>query len=247
MQDKDLEKSKKLEIVAPDAYELATFHKEEFVKIRRNGLGASDSSIVLGVNPFSTVNDLINQKLSDVVTEEEIAIGEKEFVRKGADLEPIILNKFEAWSGLDTYKPDAMYKFVDYPQLTVNFDGIIQMSSTYIPVEAKLVSPYANKYWDKSKAINAVHEGTPKICAGTGLEDHITQEAMLYGIPVYYYTQVQQQLLALDAPFGYLVAMFDKGWELKVFKIFADKTVQEALITKSKEIWSTIEERRSGK
>ena len=196
------------------------------------------------MNPFTDVDTLIAQKLSPVVTDEEKAIGEKESVRKGADLEPLILEKFEQWSGLDTYKPDAMYQLVDAPQLTVNFDGIIDLSQ-YIPVEAKYISPYANKYWDRSKRLNAVHEGTARICAGNSIEDHIQSEAELYGVPPYYYTQLQQQLLALQAPFGYLVGLFDKGWELGVYKIFADKAAQEALVERSAVLWKTIQDRKA--
>ena len=140
MIDQDLERLD-LKIVVADAYEMAKFDKDAFVKIRRMGFGGSDSSIVLGVNPFTEQSELINQKLSVVVTDAERAVGEKESVRKGADLEPLILQKFEQWSGFETYKPDAMYQLTKHPQLTVNFDGIIELQKLYIPVEAKYVSP----------------------------------------------------------------------------------------------------------
>ena len=244
MIDKDLE-SVGLSIVCANAYELAKFDTEAFAMLRKNSLGASDSSIILGVNPFTDTAKLVEQKCEKELSDEEKAIGEKENVRKGADLEPLILNKFEKWSGFDTYKPDAMYKLNDHPQLTVNFDGIICLDKTYIPVEAKFVSVYANKYWDRSKAINAVHEGFPVRCAGRDMQIHIQETAQAYGIPPYYFTQVQQQLLALKAPFGYLVALFDKGWEMKAFKIFADTPTQQALIDISKNVWETVEARKS--
>lgn len=244
MHDKDLEKLG-LKIVCPNAYELAQHDKEGFILLRRNSIGASDSSIILGVNPFSDTAKLIEQKCTQGATEEEIAVGEKENVRKGADLEPLILKKFEEWSGLDTYKPDAMYQLENNPQLTVNFDGVLCLDQLYIPVEAKFVSTYANKYWNRGKAINAMHEGFPVRCAGRDIQSHVLESAEAYGIPPYYYTQVQQQLLALDAPFGYLAAIFDKGWEFKVFKIFADQPTQNALIDISKETWNTIENKRA--
>lgn len=243
MKDQDLEVMG-LKIVCADAYELAKFKKEEFIKIRRNSFGASDSSILLGVNPFSDVHKLIETKCLNEPTKEELEVGEKENVRKGVDLEPLILNKFESWSGFDTYKPDAMYQIELHPQLTVNFDGVIKLDQTYIPVEAKFVSAYANKYWNKSKAIKAPHEGYPIRCAGRDIKAHVTESAEAYGIPPYYYTQIQQQLFALSAPFGYLAALFDKGWEMLVYKIFADTATQMALLDISKTAWDTIEERR---
>lgn len=243
MKDQDLE-ALGLKITCADAYELAKFDKEKFVEIRRNSFGASDSSILLGVNPFSDRAKLMEQKCAKEITQEEIEIGEKENVRKGADLEPLILNKFEAWSGFDTYKPDAMYQIVLHPQLTVNFDGVICLENTYIPVEAKFVSTYAVKYWNKSKAIKAPHEGFPVRCAGKDIQTHIKDTAEAYGIPPYYFTQLQQQLFALNAPFGYLAALFDKGWELNVFKVFADTATQYALLDISKEVWDAIEEKK---
>ena len=244
MNDHDLEKAG-LTITCPDAYELAKFDKEEFIKVRRNSFGASDSSVLLGVNPFTKVEDLIKQKCSTEITKEELEVGEKENVRKGADLEPLILNKFEHWSGFDTYKPDAMYQLNLHPQLSVNFDGIIELENIYIPVEAKFVSVFAHKYWDRSKAIKAPHEGLPIRCAGKTIVDHITDTASLYGIPPYYFTQIQQQMLALNAPFGYLAALFDKGWELLVFKIFSDGITQHALIDISATNWKLIEARKA--
>ena len=90
---------------------------------------------------------------------------------------------------------------------------------------------------DRTKAIAAPHMGFPVRCAGRDIKIHIQETAQAYGIPPYYYTQLQQQLLALNAPFGYLAAMFDKGWEFKVFKIFADLPTQTALADISKEVW----------
>jgi hypothetical protein len=222
------------------------FDKDAFVHLRRQGLGASDSAIYLGVNPYTTREELIAQKCSKEVTEEERAVGEKEVVRKGADLEPLILQKFETWSGIDTYKPGAMYRLTKHPQLTVNFDGIIELASLHIPVEIKYVSPYANKYWNRSKCINELHEGRAQIAAGISVQEHVSLLAELYGIPAYYFTQVQQQLLALDAPFGYVAAMFDKGWEMGVYKIFADKYTQMMLIQESENVWEVVEARKNG-
>lgn len=244
MKDTDLEKLD-LKIVCDNAYDLAKYDKEAFIMLRRNSIGASDSSIILGVNPFSDTAKLIEQKCTQGITEEELAVGEKENVRKGADLEPIILEKFEEWSGMPTYKPDSMYQLVKFPQLTVNFDGIICLENVYIPAEAKFVSTYANKYWNRGRAINAPHEGFPIRCAGRSIQDHIMESAEAYGIPPYYYTQVQQQLLALNAPFGYLAAMFDKGWEFKVFKIFADVPTQTMLVEQSQKVWEVIMNNRA--
>ena len=107
-----------LEIIVPNAAQLAEEDKEAFALIRRQGLGASDSSIILGVNNWTTIEQLIEQKNTPTITQEEIEVGNKPNVRMGNDLEEIILKKFQKWSGFITEKPSPMYRLKDYPMLT---------------------------------------------------------------------------------------------------------------------------------
>lgn len=238
---------KELEIVVPNAAELAAHDKEAFAKIRRAGLGASDSSIVLGVNKWTTDDQLIEQKCSDTLTEDEIAVGEKPQVRMGADLEPIILQKFSEWIDIDVHKPEAMYRLIKYPWLTVNFDGILDDTT---PVECKLVSMFADRYWDKDKAIpegEIIGKRVPLFGSATSIQNHVETMAGLYGIPPYYYTQVQQQILAANAASTYLAAMFLKDWTLRVYQIYRDQLTIDALLSRSKHLWETIEMKRGGR
>ena len=231
---------KQLEIVVPNAAELAAHDKEAFAKIRRAGLGASDSSIVLGVNHWTTDEQLIEQKCSDTLTAEEIEVGEKPQVRMGADLEPIILQKFIERFDMEVHKPDPMYRLIRYPWLTVNFDGILDETT---PVECKLVSMFADKFWDKDKALadgSIIGKRVPLYGSATSIRDHVETMAKLYGIPPYYYTQVQQQILAANAASTYLAAMFLKDWTLRVYQIYRDQITIDALVSRSKSIWETI-------
>ena len=89
-----------LEEVVPNASELAETDQHAFAMLRRVGLGASDSSVILGVNLYTKLDELIQQKRSTEITEEERKVGELENVRKGRDLEPIILNYFAKQFGV---------------------------------------------------------------------------------------------------------------------------------------------------
>lgn len=234
-----------LEVVHPNMAELSRTDQKQFALLRRVGLGASDSSVYMGVNIWTTVEQLIEQKLSKIITPEEIAIGEKSVVRKGAELEPLILQKFSAFAnGMEVVKPSAMYRIIEHPQLTINYDGIIKLGEHLIPVEAKMCSIYAEKHWDKTKTISTIMGGAPQMLGGNSAAEHITLCAEAYGIPNYYYTQIQQQMLGLNAPFGYFAVLFDKEWEFKVYKIFADSFVQQQLITESKLLWDKITQAR---
>ena len=221
-----------LDVVNLNAAELAANNPEEFTKLRRTGFGASDSGIILGVSPYNDINQLVLQKNSPELTEDEIRVSGLPQVRMGADCEPIILKKFEQWSGLHTEKPGAMYRLKDYPQLTINFDGLTQVDR--VPVECKLISVYAKKYWDFNRAVQSVDE---KFCQKYGsansVKDKIITQAEYCGIPPYYYTQVQQQLLGTPAEHAFLAAIDVKTWQLHVFRIEEDEDIQAALIAKS--------------
>lgn len=229
-----------------NAYDMARHNKSAFIMVRKAGFGGSDSSIVLGVNPFRDEADLIADKLRTQPTAEELSIGEKVNVIKGSELEPLILEKFAEWSGEKVYKPDTMYRFINPSCLTINFDGVVIRPDARYPVEAKFVSSFAEKYWDISKALETPASATlPKLLGGT-LQNHIMEAAKAYGIPAYYYTQVQQEMLGLDAQFGYIAALFDRTWSFKVFKVYKDNFVCNMLMSEADRIWTTIEQRRKG-
>lgn len=208
--------------------------EEQYALERRKGLGASDASVFLDLmTKFKKdTAGLIQEKCRTYITEEEKEIGMKESVRKGHDLEDLILTKAAKLLGIEKpLKPKHMYQITDAPYLTVNFDGVsfIEDGGYYIPVESKFVTPYGDKYYNRSCAVlrefpdgkqRPVHSATydPKDHV-----DMITAKAATVGIPPYYYPQVTQQILALNAPYGYLVALHDKGWELCVYKVMRDE------------------------
>ena len=103
--------AKQLEVVVDDAALLSETDQHAFAMLRRAGLGASDSSIILGVNLYTSLDELIAQKRSVVLTEKELEIGELENVRKGHDLEPVILNQFAKQFGVEVHKPKPMYRY----------------------------------------------------------------------------------------------------------------------------------------
>ena len=236
----------KLTALIDNASYLAKHDQETFALIRRAGFGASDSSILLGVNPFpdGTIAKLIAQKKSPSVTEAELAIGRMVNVRKGVDLEPIIMEKFEEKFNRVVEKPKAMYQ-IDGTMLNVNFDGVMEIADKHeIPVECKFLSTYGAKYWNMGKQIigDNLRYHYDLMELGTEVNSiYLTRRAEEAGIPIYYYTQIQQQMLALNAPFGYITALYDKDWELKTFLVMADTQVQDKLREVADEVWKKIQ------
>ena len=216
-------------------------NNEDFALIRKNGLGGSDSSAVLGVNPYTSKQQLIQEKARDQLTAEEKAVGDKVAVRKGRDLEPLIIEKATKALGIDVFKPSDMYRFTDYPWLTMNFDGVFK-EDQYYPCEIKVVTLYGQKHYDFNKAYYDELDGLkpiPPNYADSAINT-IETKAMQYGIPPYYYTQLQQEMMALNAPYGLLAVLKDSDWRLNVFFIHQDKYVQSRLITEGWKVWEEV-------
>lgn len=212
--------------------------EEEYAMLRKESFGGSDSSILCGVNLYKTLNQLIKEKNCKYITDEEKEVGNKAIVRKGKDLEPIILDKAAQELGIEINKPTAMFEFKEEPILTLNYDGIAEENQVLIPIEAKLVSKYGEKYYNKDKTLEENKEVDMKI-EGDSLEAHIKRKALRIGIPAYYYTQVQQEIMGLNAPYGYLAVLFDDSWTFKLYLVKADNYVQNKIIdiaTKNKDV-----------
>lgn len=219
---------------------------DDYALARKNYFGASDSSILCGVNLYKTLDELLKEKNNKFITDEEREVGEKPIVKKGYDLEPIILDKAE--QELERlghlgflFKPRDMFKFKDVDGLSVNYDGVfVEGNRPLVPVEAKLVSKYGEKYYNKQVTHEQAKALDMKV-EGTNLEQHIKRKALKLGVPPYYYTQVQQEINGLDAPYGYLAAMFDDSWTFKLFYIPRDTYVIAAIENKCIENITKIE------
>ena len=217
-------------------------NNEDFALARKNGLGGSDSAAVLGVSPYTSRQQLIQEKARDQLTEEEKEVGEKVAVRKGRDLEPLIIEKASKALGTEVFKPADMYRFKKAPWLTMNFDGVCE-DGFYYPCEIKVVTLYGQKYYDFNKAYYNEIEGFKMLPPNYTKSEINTIEtkALQYGIPPYYYTQLQQEMMALNAPFGLLATLRDSDWRLNIFYVHRDELVQSRLITEGWKVWQEVE------
>ena len=227
--------------------------KEEFTQLRRGGFGGSDSSVLVGVNPFSTINDLIQSKIRTELSEEEKAIGKLAAVRKGNDLEPLVISKATEILDNVVFKPPHMYRFKEFPYLTTNFDGVTDLEGKqYVPVEIKVCTYRGEKHYNKFKAFfdEALPEGEQAKFEPENISEKnmsIEERAAHYGIPPYYFTQLQQEMMALDAPFGFIAVLFESDWYVRIFKVWKDPKTQNAIIIQGYKVWQKIETIKKGR
>lgn len=226
-----------------DVADMQSISNDEYIIYRRKGLGTSDSSIVLGVNPYKTREQLITEKLSTTISEEERAIGKKSSVMKGKDLEPLIIKKWSIAADKTIIKPTAQYVHKEFPFLKFNFDGVSYDYDLkqYIPDEIKYVTYKGERHYNPAKEIFNEDDGFfPLPPNYSNTNNSIQTKAALYGMPPYYYTQLQQQIMGLDAPYGYLSVMFESTWRVHTFFAWRDEAVIRQLILQGSEVWNEI-------
>lgn len=112
---------------------------------RKDGLGASDSAIIMGYSSYKTPYQLYLEKVGIVTNDEE----ETEQQYWGNALEPLIIKRFAQENGVDVTFPDTIYH-PDYPFIFANLDGWIESENAV--VEAKCANSFQRKEWDVNTA-----------------------------------------------------------------------------------------------
>jgi len=91
--------------------------REEWLALRRQGIGGSDASAILGLNPFSSAIDVYADKLGL-----KTPVEENEAMWLGTQLEPIVAKRFEAESGMAVQKRNRLFQHPEYPWMIANID-----------------------------------------------------------------------------------------------------------------------------
>ena len=228
-----------------DIKDITAMSEEQFAMARRNGIGASDSSAVLGtMDKFRTADDVLLNKLEKTYTEEERAIGDKPNVKKGKDLEPLNLLKAEGKLGVDIIKSPHMYRLKGFDYLTINFDGLAIIENQLVPIEAKFVSTYADKFYNFEELDKPA---LPPPNLNNTLAENIEYYAKYHGIPGYYMVQLQHQLMGTGAEYGYLAVIRDKTWDHYLFRIPRYGWIQNGISTMCYTFWNKVERARRAK
>jgi predicted phage-related endonuclease len=230
-----------------DVEDIDKYPNEQYAILRKHGLGTSDSSVICGVNPYTNLEELIQEKSRDYLTNEEKEVGNKVPVRKGRDLEPFIIARYAQILNKHVIKPSDMYRHKDLPWLKFNYDGVVDKQILpdgryqYIPAEIKVVTQYGIKHYDANKAWYRDSIGFMPLPEDHSKEHNsIVTKAAAYGIPPYYYTQLQQQIFGLNAPFGYLTVLFDSLWEVVSFFVYRDDACINTILANGFKAWQRI-------
>ncbi len=198
-----------------NAANLLNYKNDDYAMIRHIGFGASEASILIGINPYTTLEKLREDKITLAI---DPSISKKDVVRKGKDLEDVFMTKASNHFSIDIYKPQLMYRLNNDSRLTVNFDGVTTINTQFIPVEIKMCSIYGRKHYDFNRSLTEdINEEHWKTDINDFIVNYMTDSLDTCGFPPYYYAQLQQQMLFLKAPYGILAVMDDKEWIMHYF------------------------------
>lgn len=119
---------------------LADVTHEQWLKLRKSGIGGSDAGAICGLNPYSSAMKVYQDKVSDTVAEVN-----NEAIRIGHDLEDYVARRFMEATGLKVRKSNYMYRSIEYPYMLADVDRLVVGEDAGL--ECKTVSAYGADKW----------------------------------------------------------------------------------------------------
>ena len=119
--------------------------REQWLRLRKRGIGGSDAGVVMGVSPYRSILELWQDKTSTELIDEP----ETETTYWGNVMEPIVREEFAKRSGLTVHLVPYLLQNKKYTFMQANLDGMVDD-----PVhgkcifEAKTSSAYKKEEWE---------------------------------------------------------------------------------------------------
>ena len=173
--------------------------RNEWLKIRKTGLGGSDAGAVCGLNPYVSPMAVYRDKVSD-----ETDMGDNEAMRQGRDLEEYVAQRFTEETGLKVRRSNKMYRSTEYPWMIADVDRMVAGGGAGL--ECKTVSVYKKDQWADGGIpvyylLQCYHYMIVTGCRTWYLAAVILGQDFQYR-RIEYEEETAQNLIALEAEFG---------------------------------------------
>ena len=175
--------------------------REEWLKIRKLGLGGSDMAAVLGLSPWRSPIDVWLDKTSDTVEEKE-----SEPMYWGNVLEEVVAQEFAKRSGYKVRNNNFTLQSEEYPYLLANIDR--EIVGLDAGLECKTANAFKASEWDGANVPAAYYIPCQHYMAVTGKSSWWI--ACLVGGNTFYYKEIKRNEEVI-------AAIIDTGaafWEL---------------------------------
>lgn len=118
--------------------------REEWLKLRKTGIGGSDAGAICGLNPYSSPMKVFRDKTADETEELD-----NEAVRIGNDLEQYVAGRFMEATGLKVRRSNYMYRSKEHPYMIADVDRLVVGGDAGL--ECKTASAYNADKWADGK------------------------------------------------------------------------------------------------
>jgi putative phage-type endonuclease len=119
--------------------------REEWLALRRKGIGSSDAAAVAGLNPYCSPLDVWLDKTGQLVNDED-----NERMKRGRQLEPVIASMFAEETGLKIRRRRAILQCPEAPYALANLDYAIAGEPAIL--EIKNTSDRMAEEWEDGHA-----------------------------------------------------------------------------------------------
>lgn len=118
----------------------AKMSREEWLRLRKTGIGGSDAGAICGLNPYSSAMKVYRDKTCDAVSDFD-----SEAMRQGRDLENYVAQRFMEAAGLKVRRSNMMYRSKEHPFMIADVDRLIVGEDAGL--ECKTASAYNADKW----------------------------------------------------------------------------------------------------
>lgn len=119
---------------------LSGLNREEWLELRKTGIGGSDAGAVCGMNPYSSPMKVFRDKTCDIPDGQD-----NEAMRQGHDLEEYVAQRFTEATGLKVRRSNYMYRSKEHPFMIADVDRLV--TGEEAGLECKTVSAYNADKW----------------------------------------------------------------------------------------------------
>ncbi len=133
-------KGRKEENALYEKISTADMSREEWLRLRKTGIGGSDAGAVCGLHPYSSPMKVFYDKTSD-----EMEDADSEAARIGRDLEDYVAKRFMEASGFKVRRSNYMYRSVEHPFMIADVDRLVVGEDAGL--ECKTASAYSADKW----------------------------------------------------------------------------------------------------
>ena len=188
--------------------------EEEWLELRKEGIGGSDAGAVMGLNKYTSPLKLFKIKRG-IYTDSSDNV----YTKKGKSLERLIFEDYVVpdpdFATYTLHRPKCTFINTHYPWLRANCDAFATAPNTdyNTVIEIKWVSEYAEVNWNEDE-----------YC----------------GVPASYYAQVQHYMTVTGAKYAVIYALFDKDWTVRKYHIPYDISFSLKLISQTREFYSML-------